>query len=172
MGRVADTNASFSGCRIGYFKGDVMTLMDDVVELKPTYFSAVPRLLNRLYARLVAATIDAPGLAGALARKGVAVKLANLEAGKGVHHPLWDRLIFNKVKMALGGRVQIMLTGSAPIAKEVLNFLRVCFSCYVVEGYGSTEGMATATVTMVEYVLLHSLVKHGVFNLSSFFSQA
>ncbi|KAG0046005.1 hypothetical protein BGZ83_008805 [Gryganskiella cystojenkinii] len=156
MGRLSDTNASFSGCRIGYFKGDVLTLLDDVVQLKPTYFSAVPRLLNRIYARLVAATIEAPGAKGALARRAVAVKLANLEAGKGVNHPFWDRLIFNKVKMALGGRVQVMLTGSAPIAKEVLNFMRVCFGCVVVEGYGSTEGMATATVTMAdEYIPGH-----------------
>ncbi|GJJ70330.1 long-chain acyl-CoA synthetase [Entomortierella parvispora] len=156
MGRLSETSASFSGCKIGYFKGDILTLMDDVAELKPTYFSAVPRLLNRLYARLVAATIDAPGLTGALARKGVEVKLANLEAGKGVDHPLWDRLIFNKVKMVLGGRVQVLLTGSAPIAKEVLNFLRVCFGCSVLEGYGSTEGLATATVTMAdEYIPGH-----------------
>lgn len=153
MGRVVDTNSAYSGCKIGYFRGDLLLLMEDIVELKPTFFPTVPRLLNRIYAKVVASTVDAPGLVGKLARKGVATKLANLEAGKGVTHPLWDRLLFNKVKMALGGNVQAILTGSAPIAKEVLNFLRVAFGCVILEGYGATEGMATATITMAEYVL-------------------
>ncbi|KFH69973.1 hypothetical protein MVEG_04776 [Podila verticillata NRRL 6337] len=155
-GRVVDTNATYSGCKIGYFRGDVALLMEDIQELRPTFFPTVPRLLNRIYAKIVASTIEAPGLVGALSRRAVAAKLANLKAGKGVHHPVWDRLIFNKIKMALGGRVEVLLTGSAPIAKEVLNFIRIAFSCVVTEGYGSTEGMATATVTLAdEYIPGH-----------------
>ncbi|KAG0040912.1 hypothetical protein BGZ82_006785 [Podila clonocystis] len=155
-GRVVDTNATFSGCKIGYFRGDVALLMEDIQELRPTFFPTVPRLLNRIYAKIVASTIEAPGLVGALSRRAVATKLANLEAGKGVHHPLWDRLLFNKIKMALGGRVEVLLTGSAPIAKEVLNFIRIAFCCVVTEGYGATEGMATATVTLAdEYIPGH-----------------
>ncbi|GJJ70329.1 long-chain acyl-CoA synthetase [Entomortierella parvispora] len=150
MGRYLDSLSMYAGSRIGYFRGDILTLLDDVVELKPTFFPAVPRLLNKIYAKLVAATIEAPGLVGALARKAVAAKMANLEAGKGIHHPLWDRLLFNKVKMALGGNVQVIVTGSAPIAKEVLNFLRIAFGCVVLEGYGSTESMGTAMLTLPE----------------------
>ncbi|KAF9578145.1 Long chain acyl-CoA synthetase 7 peroxisomal [Lunasporangiospora selenospora] len=156
MGRVVDACVMNAGGKIGYFRGDILLLMEDIQELRPTFFPAVPRLLNRVYAKLVSATIEAPGLVGALARRGVAAKLANLAAGKGVTHPLWDRLLFNKIKMALGGRVQVILTGSAPIAKEVLSFLRIAFGCVVLEGYGSTEGMATATITMAdEYIPGH-----------------
>jgi len=150
MGRFIDSFSMYAGSRVGYFRGDILTLLDDMVELKPTFFPAVPRLLNKIYAKLVAATIEAPGLVGALARKGVAVKLANLEAGKGVHHALWDRLLFNKVKMALGGNVKSIVTGSAPIAKEVLNFLRIAFGCVFLEGYGATESMGTAMLTLSE----------------------
>ncbi|KAF9932240.1 hypothetical protein FBU30_008662 [Linnemannia zychae] len=150
MGRCIDTNASYAGCRIGYFCGDLTLLMEDIAELKPTFFPTVPRLLNRIYAKVVASTVNAPGLVGKLARRGVATKLANLHAGKGVSHPLWDRLLFNKVKMALGGNVQAILTGSAPIAKEVLDFMRVTFGCIILEGYGATEGMASATITMAD----------------------
>ncbi|KAF9390089.1 hypothetical protein CPB97_009986 [Podila verticillata] len=156
MGRVVDACCMYGGAKIGYFRGDILLLLEDVAELRPTFFPAVPRLLNRIYAKLVASTIEAPGLVGALARRGVAAKMANLAAGKGVNHALWDRLLFNKVKMALGGRVQVILTGSAPIAKEVLSFLRIAFGCVVLEGYGSTEGMATATITMAdEYIPGH-----------------
>lgn len=37
------------GCRIGFFRGDVKLLVEDMQELKPTIFAAVPRLLNRIY---------------------------------------------------------------------------------------------------------------------------
>ncbi|KAG0270750.1 hypothetical protein BGZ95_001569 [Linnemannia exigua] len=135
MGRVVDTCLMYAGGKIGYFRGDILLLLEDVGELRPTFFPAVPRLLNRIYAKLVASTIEAPGLVGALARRGVATKMANLAAGKGVNHALWDRLLFNKIKMALGGRVQVILTGSAPIAKEVLSFLRIAFGCVFIPGH-------------------------------------
>ena len=43
------------------------------------------------------------------------------------------------MKLMLGGKVRIMITGSAPIAPEVLDFLKVCFCADIVEGYGLTE---------------------------------
>lgn len=154
MGRYIDTLCTYGGTRIGYFKGDINTLLDDIALLKPTFFPAVPRLLNRIYAKLVAATVEAPGLVGVLARRAVAAKLANLEAGLGTQHAVWDRLLFNKIKAVLGGNVQLIVTGSAPIAKEVLSFLRIAFGCVIVEGYGSTESMGTAILTSYEYVSL------------------
>ena len=39
----------YNGAKIGFFQGDVKTLMDDIKELKPTVFPSVPRLLNRVY---------------------------------------------------------------------------------------------------------------------------
>lgn len=158
MGRYIDTLCTYGGMRIGYFKGDINTLLDDIALLKPTFFPAVPRLLNRIYAKLVAATVEAPGLVGVLARRAVAAKLANLEAGLGTQHAVWDRLLFNKIKAVLGGNVQLIVTGSAPIAKEVLSFLRIAFGCVIVEGYGSTESMGTAILTSYEYVCPHSVV--------------
>lgn len=146
FGRVCDTINFYLGGRLGYFSGDINVLVEDIQELKPTIFASVPRLLNRIYGKIVASTIEAPGATGALARRAVAAKLANLEAGKGFTHPFWDRLIFNKVKKALGGNVRIIVTGSAPIGKDVMQFLRVALCCDIREGYGATETCAATTI--------------------------
>jgi len=54
----------------------------------------------------------------------------------------------SKIAAKLGGECRIMVTGSAPIADNVMEFLRICFSASVVEGYGQTEGSAASTLTM------------------------
>ncbi|KAG9326244.1 hypothetical protein KVV02_000959 [Mortierella alpina] len=149
FGRVMEIFALGAGGRIGYSTGDPLRLLEDISHLKPSIFPAVPRLLNRVYAKVYAATAGAPGLTGALARRGLATKLANLREGNGFHHPLWDRILFSKVKQALGGNVRLMLTASAPISAEILEFVRVAFCCEVVEAYGQTEGGGAATNTMV-----------------------
>uniref|UniRef100_K1PMX7 long-chain-fatty-acid--CoA ligase n=1 Tax=Magallana gigas TaxID=29159 RepID=K1PMX7_MAGGI len=58
---------------------------------------------------------------------------------------IWDKLVFGKVQKLLGGRVKIVITGSAPLEAKVFNFIRAAFGCVVMEGYGQTE--ATAGIT-------------------------
>jgi len=54
-----------------------------------------------------------------------------------------------KTKQAVGGRVRYMLTGSAPISPQVLDFLKVAICCPIFEGYGSTESTAASFLTNV-----------------------
>jgi len=63
-------------------------------------------------------------------------------------HTVWDSLVFSKVQQQLGGRVRLMVTGSAPLSDKVMDFLRICFACPVIEGYGQTESTAAATTTL------------------------
>ncbi|CAG8438212.1 8889_t:CDS:10 [Diversispora eburnea] len=146
-GRSAELAVISYGASIGYFRGDILTLIDDIAELKPTLFASVPRLLTRIFAKIQQATIKAPGIKGSLSRNAVSAKLDRLEKGLGYTHPLWDRIIFNKIKQVLGGRVRLIHTGSAPISPEILQYLRVFFSCEVLEGYGQTEGIACQTLS-------------------------
>lgn len=77
---------------------------------------------------------------------GYEAKKAGLAAGS-VTHPLWDKLIFSKTRARLGGRVRFMISGSAPLSSEVMEFLRIAFCCPVMEGYGQTETSAGAFIT-------------------------
>ena len=64
---------------------------------------------------------------GSLVKRALNSKLYYLRKNGTYHHKFYDVLVFNKVKALLGGRVSLMLTGSAPIAPDVLEFLKVCF---------------------------------------------
>lgn len=126
------------GGSIGFFSGDVTRLVEDAGILKPTFFPGVPRVFNRI-AGLISAQADGPGLKGKLLRTAINAKLANHDKDATLTHAFYDRLVFRKVRDVLGGRVKLMLTGSAPIRPDVIKLLRVCFSCEVREGYGQTE---------------------------------
>ncbi|RLN06398.1 hypothetical protein BBJ28_00025653, partial [Nothophytophthora sp. Chile5] len=129
------------GC-IGYYQGDVQKLLEDMAELKPTVFPSVPRLLNRIRDKITQGVAAAGGLKKMLFDQAYASKKAYLDEGGHVTHAFWDRLVFGKLKMVLGGRVRYILSGSAPLSKEVKDFLAIAFSCPVLEGYGLTETAA------------------------------
>jgi long-chain acyl-CoA synthetase len=121
------------GGAIGFFSGDPLRLLEDAQILKPNYFPAVPRVLNRIYqAAMVAGNV--PGLKGAIFRRAVQTKLDNLRSTGVLTHPLWDRLVFRKIQSVLGGNVKLVISGSAPISAEVLDFLKIALACDVYEG--------------------------------------
>jgi long-chain acyl-CoA synthetase len=89
----------------------------------------------------------AEGLKKRIINWGTVYKQRKLEKGNGTKSRLFDRLVFNKIKGILGGNVRFVLSGSAPIAGDVLSFLKICFQCEILEGYGLTETSAGTLVT-------------------------
>ena len=89
-----------AGGMIGFSTGSPLRIIEDMQVLKPNFFPSVPRLLNKIY-QIVAANLEAPGLKGALFRRGVAVKMERLKATGDYTHPFWDRLVFNNVILNL-----------------------------------------------------------------------
>jgi len=63
-----------------------------------------------------------------------------------VSHGCYDKLLFGKAAAMLGGNLRYMLTGSAPIDKQVIDFLKICFSCPIQEGWAMTESAAIGTL--------------------------
>jgi long-chain acyl-CoA synthetase len=143
------------GGRAGFYSGSIPLLMEDIAVLRPTIFCAVPRLLNKLHDKVMA-RVEAqkgwcgawppPALAKKLFKNGFAKKKTELPMPS-VEHGFWDATVFSNVAQRLGGRVRVIITGSAPISADVLDFLRIAFSCNVVEGYGQTESTAAITLS-------------------------
>lgn len=97
---------------------------------------SVPRLYNRFYDLMQAKIKELTGFKRTITEWGITKKMANLKASAKTTDTFYDALVFNKFKEILGGRVRQMITGSAPIAPEVLNFLKIAFCCPILEGYG------------------------------------
>ena len=137
------------GCKTGYYSGDPLRLTEDCQFLRPTLFPSVPRLYNRIFTVLNERMKASGGIKFWLAQKAISTKLTALSRNASYTHGCYDAIVFKKIRAALGGRVRMMVTGSAPIDPKVLNFFKVCFCCPVLEGYGLTESSAATCVTMM-----------------------
>jgi long-chain acyl-CoA synthetase len=147
MERLVELFLFMNGARIGFFRGDVKELVNDIQALKPTFFVSVPRLLNRVYDKVIAGVSTSP-VKKWLFQKAMASKRREIERGVIRRDSMWDWIVFNKVQNTLGGRVRVIVTGSAPISAKVMDFLRCAFGCLVLEGYGQTECAAAASGTV------------------------
>jgi len=139
--------AIFSQFRIGFYSGDPLRLVEDCGILRPHVFPSVPRLYNKIYAKLQARFGEATGVKKWLVNNAMAKKQANYARDGSLTACCYDKIVFKKVRALLGGNVRYMLTGSAPITRDVIEFLKVSFSCPIIEGYGLTESAAGSCIT-------------------------
>ncbi|KHN98230.1 long-chain-fatty-acid--CoA ligase FAA2 [Metarhizium album ARSEF 1941] len=151
-GRLIDHIALSEGAAVGFFRGDVLGLVDDLKILKPTGFISVPRLFNRFNSAIRTATVEADGFKGALSRhvvnsKKAAMKAAPVQASN--THFFWDRIWTRKVRAAVGlDNAHTMISGSAQLDPDVQEFLRAAFANTFQQGWGMTETYATGTLQM------------------------
>jgi Long-chain acyl-CoA synthetases (AMP-forming) len=144
--RVVQYTITYFGGQIGFYQGDTSKLLDDVAALKPTLFASVPRLLNRIYDAVWDNIRKTGGITAWLFNFAYNSKKRGLKRGRNTHW-LWDRIVFNNVRSKLGGNVKAIYSGSAPLSADVTDFLNICFSCDVQEGYGQTETVACLSLT-------------------------
>ncbi|KAH9719177.1 Long chain acyl-CoA synthetase 4 [Citrus sinensis] len=139
-----------NGAAIGFWRGDVKLLLEDIGELKPTIFCAVPRVLDRIYSGLNQKISSGGLLKKTLFNIAYSYKFHNLK--KGHKHveasPIADKIVFDKVKQSFGGRVRLILSGAAPLTPHVETFLRVVACAHVLQGYGLTETCAGTFVSL------------------------
>ncbi|XP_017696033.1 long chain acyl-CoA synthetase 2 isoform X2 [Phoenix dactylifera] len=139
--QIIENYCIFKGASIGFWQGDVRYLMEDIQELKPTLFCGVPRVYDRIYTGINQKISSGGMLTKKLFQYAYDYKLKNLRRGMKQNEasPFFDRLVFDKIKQGLGGRVRIMISGAAPLPRHIEEFLRVVCCSVFIQGYGLTE---------------------------------
>ncbi|MEP6799907.1 MAG: AMP-dependent synthetase/ligase [Lapillicoccus sp.] len=138
-----------SNARMGH-SADIKTLLDDLSSFKPTFILAVPRVFEKIYNSAdQQATGDGKGrIFGVAAKVAIswsqALDTRSASLPLRVQHAIFDRLVYAKIRAALGGNVQYAVSGGAPLGTRLGHFFRGV-GVTVLEGYGLTETTAPAT---------------------------
>lgn len=122
---MATARALVKGSSTGYYSGDPLKLFEDLAVLKPSVFVTVPRILNRVYARVWDGVRAKGGISEYIFNKGVADKTASYVDSGNLTHWFHDRKTFKNVKEIFGGNLRVILSGSAPLDAKVHMFFRV-----------------------------------------------
>ncbi len=150
LARVIQVGAVKTRTVIGHTP-DVKNLVEDLGEFKPTFVLAVPRVFEKVYNGAKAKAEDAGK--GKIFDKAASVAIewsrAQDTGGPGIalraQHALFDKLVYGKLRAALGGRCQGAISGGAPLGERLGHFFRG-IGVTVFEGYGLTETTAAASV--------------------------
>jgi long-chain acyl-CoA synthetase len=130
-----------TGARV-YFAESIEAVPENLKEVQPTIFFGVPRIWEKFHAGISAKLKDATGLKAKLVKWAMNVGWETNKSPngtKGLQYALADKLIFSKLKPAIGmGNARVCVSGAAPIAREVLEFF-AGLDLLVLEVYGQSE---------------------------------
>mmetsp|Transcript_26715 Transcript_26715/g.35715 ORF Transcript_26715/g.35715 Transcript_26715/m.35715 type:complete len:679 (-) Transcript_26715:105-2141(-) len=144
--RVVINQMFLNGASVAFYRGKPEYLVEDIIACRPTMMIAAPRVLNKIHDKIMGGMEAAGGMKKRIFDAGLAAKREGLQHGK-LTHGLYDALIFNKIKKALGmDCIRALVCGSAPLSDGVMTFFRCLLGVPIMEGYGQTEGTAAATI--------------------------
>ena len=139
-----------SGLTLGHC-GDINALLPALAAFRPTFILAVPRVFEKVYngAEQRAIGDKKGGIFDRAARTAIAYSQALDSGAPGfwlrAQHELFDRLVYGKLRAALGGRAAYAVSGGAALTERLNHFFRG-IGVMVLEGYGLTETTAAGTV--------------------------
>ena len=150
FGRSIELGALAAGCTLGH-TADVSHLLEDLSGFRPTFVLAVPRVFEKVY-NTARQKAHAAGK-GKIFDRAEHVAIAYSEAtergvaplGLRIQHAVFDRLVYAKLRAALGGNCVAAVSGGAPLGARLGHFFRGA-GVTIYEGYGLTETTSGITV--------------------------
>ncbi len=150
--RIIQVGSVKAGVRLGH-SSDIKRLLDDLGSFTPTFILAVPRVFEKVFntASQRAAADGRGKIFGGAVSTAISYSQAQDRSGPGpllrARHRLFDRVVYTKLRAALGGRTQYAVSGGAPLGERLAHFYRG-IGLPVLEGYGLTETTAALTVNL------------------------
>jgi long-chain acyl-CoA synthetase len=136
---------------------DIKHLLPDLQSYKPTFILAVPRVFEKVYNSALTKAED--GGKGAIFHKAADTAIAYSRArqdgkvglGLKVRHALFDKLVYGKLRAAMGGEVAHAVSGGGPLGERLGHFFQG-IGLQILEGYGLTETTAPVSVNTPERI--------------------
>jgi long-chain acyl-CoA synthetase len=144
--RMVDFLYLYKGGCIAYAE-NINKVADNLAEVRPHYFGAVPRLFEKMRARVLDNVAGAPparqkifywALKVAEKRLPYMVDRKPMPLGLKIKSAIADKLVFSKIIARLGGRVKYVVSGGAPLSADLAAFF-IGAGVEILEGYGLTE---------------------------------
>ncbi len=133
-----------------YVDGRVDKIVTNLGTVRPTLMCAAPRVFEKVYNAAVGSATSAGGSkakifawAVRVGKRASALELSGkpVPAGLAAQRRIADKLVFSKLRARLGGRIRVLVSGSAPLSAEISSFFAAA-GLPISEGYGLTESSA------------------------------
>lgn len=157
FGRLVEYGGAFYRCKI--VLSSVATVAEDLVLSRPGFVPAAPRVFERVYGKIMSGVASAPPIRQKLFHWALETGKATvpfrqkrkpLPFALGLKFKLADKLVLSKIRARLGmDRVHVLLSGSAPLPREVAMFFAAC-GLVILEAYGLTETCPGLTTNRVK----------------------
>lgn len=150
-----------AGARVGH-SSDVKNLLADLADFQPTFLLSVPRVFEKIYnSSEQKAEAAGKGKIFHLAADTAVQWSKAQDAGSTgvslrVRHAVFDKLVYAKIRAAMGGQIRYNVSGGAPLGERLGHFYRGA-GITVLEGYGLTETTAPTTVNTPELTKVGSV---------------
>lgn len=143
---------------------DIKNLLSDLQSYEPTFILAVPRVFEKVYNSALTKAED--GGKGAIFHKAADTAIAFSKArqagrvglGLKLRHALFDKLVYSKLRAAMGGHVAHAVSGGGPLGERLGHFFQG-IGLQVLEGYGLTETTAPISVNTPSLIKIGSVGK-------------
>lgn len=139
--RMVNYHFQYKGLSI-YYAESMGTIIQDINEVKPQVFNSVPRLLERVYDKIVGKGKDLPGIKKRIffwaLNLGFKYKVSGNNPIYKIKLKIADKLVFSQWRQALGGNLKIIVSGGAALQPRLATIFWAA-GMHVLEGYGLTE---------------------------------
>jgi long-chain acyl-CoA synthetase len=134
------------------------TILEDFRVKRPTIILAVPRVCEKIYARIMTQVREQPPWKRRIFRwaSGIGAEVSALRERKrpvstllNLRYRVADLLIYRKLREGLGGRVRWITAAGAPLSREIEDFFNAS-GIFVIEGYGLTETTAPVSLNVTD----------------------